>query len=211
MPRRMRYRSARPAYRRKRGGGLTGGTGDVNPQWFNMDTAVSLTDSNPIVAAGAHQSYTVPVQQSAMMRPGRNNVMEILKVQFYISGTLGTISSRLRVGLTTRAPSTSGNDLLPTKPHVIAATAFTGVGCLGGTGATAGTQYGCTFDVNLTDEAGHGVIFAGQTIYLGLESDAMSGTNTTPAVTTARCKILFRWKGVTMTEYIGVVTSQLSA
>lgn len=213
MPRR-RYSRGYARTRRRYGGRastLTGGTGDVNPQWFNIDSPVNMTDANPVVAQGVSAEYVVPIVQSSMMKAGRNSVMEILKVQFYVSGTMGTVNPNYRVGVTTRSTSSSGGDLIPTKPHVLAATAFTALACLGGNGAAAGTQFNCTYELNLTDEAGHGVIFAGQKLYLGIESTAASGTNTTPATTSVRAKLLYRWKNVSMTEYIGVVTSQLSA
>jgi len=76
-----------------------------------------------------------------------------------------------------------------------------------------GNSYGVNMDtfnsdpcVDLTDDSGHGVIFCGQKIYLSMTPTAVE--------TVATCKftarILFRWKNVSLTEYIGVVTSQLA-
>jgi len=59
----------------------------------------------------------------------------------------------------------------------------------------------------VTDQAGHGVIFCGQKIYLTVRP-----TTATAATTEfIAARILFRWKNVSLTEYIGVVTSQLSS
>jgi len=51
------------------------------------------------------------------------------------------------------------------------------------------------------------VIFAGQKVFLAIMPEV---ANTTTAVRFS-ARILFRWKNVSLTEYIGVVTSQLSA
>lgn len=214
MPRRRYSRGYARSRRRygSRGGSLTGGTGDVNPQWFNLDTAVTATDANPIVAAGTSSEFVVPLQQQALMssKGNKSMVMELLKVDFYLSGTVGSTNGNLRAALASRSPSTSGSDLFPTKPHVLAGVAFTAVECTGGS-TTTGTAYACIRSVNLTDEAGHGVIFAGQKMFLALEKDAFAGSNTTPGAQSIRARVLFRWKNVSLTEYIGVVTSQLAA
>jgi len=64
--------------------------------------------------------------------------------------------------------------------------------------------------IDLTDDSGHGIIFCGQKIYLSASfTTAQTGTQTTAAAVNYSCRILFRWKNVSLTEYIGVVTSQL--
>jgi len=65
--------------------------------------------------------------------------------------------------------------------------------------------------VDLTDDSGHGIIFCGQKVYLSaVFTTAQTGTQTAAASVTYSCRILFRWKNVSLTEYIGVVTSQLA-
>jgi len=66
--------------------------------------------------------------------------------------------------------------------------------------------------LDLTDDSGHGIIFCGQKIYLSaVFFTAQTGTQTTAASVRYSARILFRWKNVSLTEYIGVVTSQLAA
>jgi len=76
-----------------------------------------------------------------------------------------------------------------------------------------GTSYGTAADgfnsdpnVDLTDDSGHGVIFCGQKMYLTIQPTTVNTT----AVTRFNARVLFRWKNVSLTEYIGVVTSQLA-
>jgi len=82
MPRRRYSRGYARSRRRKSAGGLTGGTGDVNPQWFNL---TGFTDPSTGTAAGSKlsQESIVPLQQQAMMgRSSKSMVMELLKVQY---------------------------------------------------------------------------------------------------------------------------------
>lgn len=109
------------------------------------------------------------------------------------------LSSVGRMGLSTKsvsnsATSGSSNEMDVNKSHVIYSTPFAG-GVSNDTGI-----------IDLTDQAGHGIIFAGQNIYL-----SAAYTTVTTAAETFKARVLFRWKNVSLKEYIGVVTSQLSA
>jgi len=82
MPRRRYSRGYTRARRRKSGGGLTGGTGDVNPQWFNL-TGFTDPSSGTAAATKLSAESIVPLQQQAMMgRGSKSMVMELLKVQY---------------------------------------------------------------------------------------------------------------------------------
>lgn len=187
---------------------LTGGTGDVNPEYFNMDTVVTQTDSAPVTAAGTNQSFQTPIPQSSMMLAGRSMVMELLKADFDVYGTTGSIDPPRRAAVTFKAGASTGSDLFSSKPHVLCAVSWTGRQYTGGqTGA--GTAYASKLSVDLTDQAGHGIIYCGQKIFVCQEYDTLSGTNTTPGVHNVRCRVLYRWKNVGLTEYIGIVQSQL--
>lgn len=72
---------------------------------------------------------------------------------------------------------------------------------------TAADQFNVNPSIDLTDDSGHGVIFCGQKIYLSITPTAVE----TVASCDYNARILFRWKNVSLTEYIGVVTSQLAA
>jgi len=213
MPRRFRRASAYRSRRRSsKGGSLTGGTGDVNPQWFNLGGAgVAYTDANPIAAKNSYNTYTVPIQPAAMMSAGkgRTMVMEILRVEFQLSGAMGSQNTSLQAAICSRAPG-AAPDITLGKPHVLASIAFDPWDISGGSGGAAYQIIGLK-SVDVTDDTGHGIIFAGQTIFLALENPAVAGANGTPATHALTGRILFRWKNVSLQEYIGVVTSQLSS
>lgn len=213
MARSYGYRRARrPAYRRKssRGGGLTGGTGDTNPQWMPL---TSFTVSGSSAAGTVGQSTNiVPVPPSVMMGGGRQLVMEILKVemnissygQFLTAGATGTAVQSMQLSLSTKNHAgVTGNTTAcaPTSGHNIA--------CAQWFPSAQDEMCGQSFTIDLTDETGHGVIFAGQNIYLMATNISQSGIYT--GARTIQGRLLYRWKGVGLKEYIGVVTSQLSA
>lgn len=58
------------------------------------------------------------------------------------------------------------------------------------------------FVQDLTDGAGHGLLIATDNLYLGVDSEA------TGFAQSVQCKILYRWKNVSETEYVGIVQSQ---
>lgn len=77
------YRRKRTYRKKRRGGGtLTGGTGDVNPQWFNLLDCVQSATGTQAVS----QASVVPVQQSVYMRAGKTLVMELLSLQISHTG-----------------------------------------------------------------------------------------------------------------------------
>jgi hypothetical protein len=108
-----------------------------------------------------------------------------------------------RVGISTRGLTKTGltagtsTDLSISQPHIIASIAYT----------AAADAFNSAPYIDLTDQSGHGIIFCGQKIHLAIGPTV---ANSTTAVQ-FDAKILFRWKNVSLTEYIGVVTSQLAA
>lgn len=56
--------------------------------------------------------------------------------------------------------------------------------------------------IDLTDEAGHGYLVATDTITLETNADQ------TAAVNAGFARIRYRWKEVSLTEYIGIVQAQ---
>ena len=58
------------------------------------------------------------------------------------------------------------------------------------------------FILDLTDGAGHGFLVASDNIYLQVSSIASGIVNS------ANVKILYRWKDVSVQEYVGIVQSQ---
>ena len=182
-------------YKRRRRDTLTGGTNDVNPQYMNL----SLTQSG---ADTFTQSATqIPIQRLATM--GRAQVMEVLKVYFQTSditvGAAGTTARQVTAALTTKSFSAAVALNEPTC-FAIYQKGVTNAFSAGGTGSIA--QEFEPFIYDLTDGAGHGFLVASDNIYLQVSS-ANSG-----AANVANVKILYRWKDVSVQEYVGIVQSQ---
>jgi len=199
MPVRRRYRTARPAYRRKNkvGKGLTGGTGDVNPQWLilqDFTAAANQAAQTNLTSSGTN----VPTNQLPM-KSGASLVMEVLKVQF--SDYAGASSGDNGAGFHSLALKniSSFSDAQPNKAGIIASSEFT---------TDAGTSASTVTVVDLTDGAGHGVLFAGQQLYHCIAQNTANSAGATYG-RTFQCRVLYRWKYVTLTEYIGIVTAQL--
>lgn len=70
----------------------------------------------------------------------------------------------------------------------------------------AGTGFDCyvesPFVNDLTDGAGHGILIATDQLFLQIAS------NSTTIANEVAFKILYRWKNVPLSEYIGIVQSQ---
>jgi len=141
MPRRRYSRGYAKSRRRygSKGGGLTGGTGDVNPQWFNLtDLTATLGVTGGTLSATTNTSVSaesiVPLQQQALMasRGSKSMVMEFLKVEFSKTADASTIAQIGRLAVTTRSiqgnaagsGASAAKDGNINQPHVITSTSF---------------------------------------------------------------------------------------
>lgn len=181
---------------------LTGGTGDVNPQWYTcaanaMDAPNTFSEvATPVPIARQHRSTS-----------SKATVFEVLKVIFItgnIDQTFDATFSRknVQVQVSTRSLQTLG--IFPLNPAVIAFYTRTYAGLVADD--PADQQFALVteqpFVVDLTDGAGHGVLVASDNLYVGLNTEGYL------AATSCVVKILYRFKDVTLTEYIGMVQSQ---
>lgn len=175
---------------------VTGGSGDVNPQFMNIawvPASAGTTETIGVVA---------PISRMAT-HEGRANVMEILKVFFQVPA-ISVLASATEINRTFRAmlsTQSHGATLTGMEAPDVFATCWM---CHQGAFSAGGT-YGETqpevYVVDLTDGAGHGVLIATDTIHTQLAGTASLATS-------FRCKILYRVKEVGMMEYIGIVQSQ---
>jgi len=163
---------------------LTGGTKDVNPQYLNCTVTATVKDKTH------HAEVALPVQR--LNNRNRSMVMEILKVQWVSQSADG--AHRIFCGLSTnRLSEITGTIPQLTNPSI--AVFFQ-------TSGTAQKELGDVIQ-DYTDSAGHGVLIGADKLYLF----AYSGdTDNIPM----NCRIWYRWKNVSLTEYIGIVqASQL--
>lgn len=173
---------------------LTGGTGDVNPQWFKCTAGAQTTST--------FATTTFAAPNNRLESPSNPTIMEVLKVQWVLFGTptvtAGT-SGAGRFYLTTKSYGT-------VEPSINEGPIFDSLH-LGIFSIAASTDSGTLpleYWHDLTDETGHGVLVATDNIYLGV-----IGTASTPFTNlTCTARILYRFKRVSLAEYIGIVQSQ---
>lgn len=177
-------------------GSLTGGTGDVSPQWLSFSGTQSAADTTTTV------TQAIPVQR--LPQGGRAQVLEVLKVVFSstplpASASAGETIDVLNAFLSTTSFGTTATT--QSEPRVFAydsilnRSAFT----------AAGTYMASLPQVRVwdcTDGAGHGILIATDNIYLQIASTTTGNANT------EYVKILYRWKNVGLQEYIGLVQAQ---
>lgn len=172
--------------KRRRAESLTGGTGDVNPQWLSIVATESAADTTTTV------QQTLPIQR--LRTQGKAQVMEILKVAWFFPSS-GEIDSSISAFLSTTSFGTT-------------ATTFSEPRVLDGRQAEALLTTSGTFKReepvfhDLTDGAGHGILVATDSIFIQVQSAATS------SAVPVRLKILYRFKDVSVEEYIGIVQSQ---
>jgi hypothetical protein len=181
---------------------LTGGTGDVNPQWFNLSNGI-----NP-EAAYADSGNSIPIQRL----PDGNSaqVMEVLKVEWGFGSastfTATSADANFRGYLLTRSFGTaeptsqqSSGVLISKWQPGFASRSI---------GTPADQQISIYVEApyveDLTDGMGHGVLVATDQLFLGT---VQSGA-TNPVTGNITCRLLYRWKNVRLSEYIGIVQSQ---
>lgn len=167
---------------------LTGGTGDVNPQFLSFSATQSAADTTTTT------QIALPIQRLPTGGSAYAQVMEVLKV-FYMVSTLAEVDSFVLCSLTTKNQGTT--TVAFSDPTVFSA--YQHENKL----TTSGTFFEVTPIVfDLTDGAGHGVIIATDNIF------AQVASTTTSLVNTFRVKILYRFKNVSIQEYVGIVQGQ---
>lgn len=186
---------------------LSGGTGDTNPQFYSTSTPTLQTSYTST-------SVTMP-PGIGLSTGGRPLAMEILKIFYevinatlsnpliptatYAPGATTATEAQVRIYLTsknfssTEPPLSYGDatvlDMLDLKVPIYESTAAS-------TLATALGPFPIVHD--LTDGAGHGVLYANQNMFIG-------GIQTGAGNAIGRIKILYREKYITQAELLGLV------
>lgn len=178
-------------------GGLTGGSGDVNPQFITNSVTQSAADT------ATSTQITLPVQR--LPESGAKAlVMEVIRVYFQFPtfgafAAAGESTDRMTIALSTKNFGTTATDM--DEPTVFAIARVVRQGAF-----TAAGTYGYQEDAikvwECTDGAGHGILIATDAIYAQCTSTGTGNANQ------IKFKILYRWKKVSLAEYIGIVQSQ---
>lgn len=178
----------------KRGGDqLTGGSRDVNPQLMTVDLIQTANDTATVV------QLNLPIPRLPT-KQGKNLVIELLWIEYFFLGwntAPGSTSQTLVTVTTSPAIGTSIRNAL-NDPRIIDAWFR-----LFANATSAGFQdVAVSHESQLTDEAGHGLLIATDSLYFGLYSTGTLSTNNMVL------KLAYRWKEVSLVEYIGIVQSQ---
>ena len=221
----------------KAGGTLTGGTGDVNPQWFRLavqdNTLISLRATALVGISG-----TFPVPINRLGQKGEKVVvLEILKIRWQggVVYPLNTAQSEyaersLTAWLATSPPISGAvagvisepapvpYNLVPTDGKVVDIYKIGALLAINNqtTDSLVSALEGQAVEWHdLTDGAGHGILIATDNLYLAAQSEgfdygvAIGGTQVAANNGfSVNCDILYRFKEVTLKEYIGIVQSQ---
>lgn len=178
---------------------LTGGSGDVNPQWF-------FVGSHDPDTTYAESTASIPIQR---LRDGnKSQVMEILKVEFSggaatTMATSTTLNTTLNAYLTTQSfattepTSVSHTGKILADMHLYVSAIATGVN-------NSTRMFKLPFTVDLTDGAGHGLLVGSDNLFFG----SIQTGSSAPFVGFLTCRVLYRWKNVSIAEYVGIVQSQ---
>jgi hypothetical protein len=187
--------------KRKGSKAFGGGTGDVNPQWFNMAT---------VAATAGYLDVGTTLPRERLPYGNKSQVMEVLKVQFLLPTTKTFVLTAATAATLTAYLTTSS--FQTTEPNGAAMTgkvvAKKRVDFYSTAAAPAQSGYAePSFEaiIDLSDGAGNGVLIATDQVYVGTiqtgATNPLNGGN-------IGCRLFYRWKNVGLSEYIGIVQSQ---
>lgn len=195
---------------------LTGGTGDVNPQWL-VTGPIEATTVRRAAGVGITMlkadavAVQLPISRVPLRGSGnRATVLEVLKAEFILSDspnvTQNASAQEVSIAMTisTSVPQLNQESSITNPTTIIAAAKW-------GTEITPnGVGIYCLpliERVDVTDGAGHGVLVAVDRLYCTIAT----GTSL-PAVeiqdVTGYFRFLYRMKEIGLQEYLGIVQAQ---
>jgi hypothetical protein len=181
--------------KRSRGDSITGGTQDFSPQILTV--AVTMSAANTFTQA----QVALPVPKFNT-RPNKSIVYEMLKVysdlplkdnNFAAAGESSVAQAQISTVSQAAFASTDARTLFFIQKEYRGA--FTAAGSYGMVAIEP-------YTVDLTDGAGHGVLVGSDSIFMGVTTTNFAGAPTFVV------KILYRFKEIGLSEYIGIVQSQ---
>jgi len=169
---------------------ITGGTMDVNPQFLSAVVPMVTADIY------AEAEIIIPVMRFGFTK-GRAQVIEVLKIFYEMPVmSVATPSDVARMQITTQSKDAlvdyNNPDCIFKRQRLNLEN-----------GTPAGFNVVDPFGmVDYTDGAGHGIIIAGTSLFLGLDTVGYSaGVN-------GRVKILYRFKNISLPEFVGLSISR---
>lgn len=177
-------------------GSITGGTGDVNPQFLTFTATQSGADTVTSTA------QAIPIQR--LPSGGRAQVLELLKAfvqmpDLVVSATATETTDSITLFLSTSNLGATATTMA--EPRVFGACELRDRSAFSA-GGTYFTEYTRFKVIDLTDGAGHGFLVATDNVYGQVVSVGTGAANS------VIIKLYYRWKNVSLQEYIGIVQSQ---
>ena len=179
---------------------LTGGTKDVNPQYLQGFVTLSAANTATEVTLGT------PIVRVGPASGGKSIIMEVLKLWVEGPGVdldnAAATDRNFNFSVSTTSSGGTAAIMNLDNPRTLAKishelrNAFTAAG----TGILFNRIEPMTWD--FTDGAGHGILVATDNIFIQGSTAGMT------AAGTFRFKISYRFKEVSLVEYIGIVQSQ---
>lgn len=172
---------------------LTGGTGDVNPQY--LLATVTGTGGDGFAAV----KISIPIFRGQGNSQRKVTVMELLKTTWDFSSLSNNESNMTATLMTSfmNDPDASGTSIVDRQSISVKSSSTDGTIPVG-----AYTLSSQPFFHDLTDGAGHGILVATDAMWLGLSSSNLGFS------ATCTLRLMYRWKEVGLEEYIGIVQSQ---
>ncbi len=202
-PRRIAATMSRKRRRRQApmgGGSVTGGTGDIKPQYFTVSTnAIGAPDDYATVAA------VTPIPRFGTTR-NRSTVMEVLKVEWLLNLADDGDSAQHNVGFLSTAQIRANADTctLATIGADMGNARVFGLVIRSKHLATSGAHNQTwPIVIDMTDANGNGVLVATDRIHI--TGGNVAGTAATGIFT---AKILYRLVNIGINEYVGIVQGQ---
>lgn len=178
----------------------SGGLGDVNPQFLSATTTMTVANTF------FEQTLGIPVNRMPT-QDGTATVMEILRIWVDMPdptvADLGNVAQTLHnavFSICTVSQGTVQFTLGNTRSLLVVNKGMTQAWTAAGSSTQTALVDPSIYD--FTDGQGHGVLVATDNLFIGCNT---AGIATAPGFA---WKILYRWKRVSLAEYIGIVQSQ---
>lgn len=208
---------------------LTGGTNDVNPQWYKADTSLANTTATGpggTIVRNRVQRFLLPVNRINQTQANTATVMEVLKVRWswknevsFPSGSALPFSTNTALYLST-APIADDIVNAQSRGTTIDWISFDDfvqpflLNVVSNTYAPYDqTSPLLPVEHDMTDGDGHGILVATDAVNLLLRVSITNegiggGGNVLLDAASCLCEVLYRYKTVSLTEFIGIVQSQ---
>lgn len=189
---------------------LTGGTNDVNPQLIHTPALFVQPPVAPAVISNNELVLNMPINRFNN-RTGHSIIIELLKIFWDINAPSGTVplssytSQIARAFLSTKT-LTGTTGINGVDPSIIASKGYNIRWSQGDTVEGSQSLFVDPFETDLTDGAGHGILVAVDKLYFTAETVNMGAGGGAAILFNAR--LMYRFKEVTLEEYIGIVQGQ---